>query len=344
MKKRKKILISTFNMYKGGSLSVYNSFKSVLSENTETHELGSTSFLSNRNVERKTLVEYPIKKFNFLYRILLEQLFVPFLAIMLRVTKIVMLGNFPTLFWFGSQNVFFHNVLYLRPLNWKHGVKFFLEVSFFRFAVRLKKPTMLVQTSSIGDDLYRIFGTKIKIRIVGTPMQIKSNAIEKKHKKKNEKISLFYPAYSYPHKNHELIFKHSSWFVENNITIYLTIPTLPKESENVDNSPFVCLGSISKNEVDNYYQSVDGLLFTSKDESLGLPLLEAVEFCLPVIACDLPYVNAAISNYYSFDPSDDAAFLSAIKRFCLDLQEDNLVMPTAHFSRSSSEFFKGLVE
>ena len=39
------------------------------------------------------------------------------------------------------------------------------------------------------------------------------------------------------------------------------------------------------------YKAADGLLFPSTIETIGLPLLEAATFGLPVLANELEYVN-----------------------------------------------------
>lgn len=45
------------------------------------------------------------------------------------------------------------------------------------------------------------------------------------------------------------------------------------------------------------YKAADGLLFPSTIEIIGLPLLEAAAFGLPVLANDLDYVKDVLKNY-----------------------------------------------
>ena len=50
-------------------------------------------------------------------------------------------------------------------------------------------------------------------------------------------------------------------------------------------------------ELLRYYKSSQCLLFPSYLETLGLPLLEATSFGLPVLTVDLPYAREVMQNY-----------------------------------------------
>ena len=52
------------------------------------------------------------------------------------------------------------------------------------------------------------------------------------------------------------------------------------------------------------YSELGYLIYPSLYESFGLPLIEAAQLDLVILASDLPYVNEIISSYYSFDPLD----------------------------------------
>ena len=58
-----------------------------------------------------------------------------------------------------------------------------------------------------------------------------------------------------------------------------------------------CIGSIPYEELLTYYKRCNGLLFPSKLESFGLPLVEAAIFGVPVIAADLPYAREVLEGY-----------------------------------------------
>src|SRR5690606_26762025 len=73
------------------------------------------------------------------------------------------------------------------------------------------------------------------------------------------------------------------------------------------------VGRISRNEVEEWYSGSDALLFTSERETLGLPLIEAMQFGLPVIAPRLPYAVELLGDAGCyFDEGDPASVAQAI--------------------------------
>lgn len=57
------------------------------------------------------------------------------------------------------------------------------------------------------------------------------------------------------------------------------------------------VGKIPYERVLEYYKSSDLMIFPSKLETLGLPLMEAKHFNLNILAIDLPYSREVIGNY-----------------------------------------------
>ena len=72
---------------------------------------------------------------------------------------------------------------------------------------------------------------------------------------------------------------------------------------------------MEKEEIAHMYASASCLLFPSKLESWGLPLSEAKEYSLPIIASDLEYAHETIGEYERvryFAPDDVDALFSAM--------------------------------
>ena len=57
------------------------------------------------------------------------------------------------------------------------------------------------------------------------------------------------------------------------------------------------VGKIPYGRVLEYYKSSDLMIFPSKLETLGLPLMEAKHFNLNILVIDLPYSREVIGNY-----------------------------------------------
>ena len=77
----------------------------------------------------------------------------------------------------------------------------------------------------------------------------------------------------------------------------------------------VNLGQVAMADIPGIYQSSSALIFPSKTESLGLPLIEATQFGLPVIAPELDYVRDVIQPAETFDPNSPVSIARAVRRF-----------------------------
>jgi len=128
----------------------------------------------------------------------------------------------------------------------------------------------------------------------------------------NDSLSLIYPAAYYPHKNHQLLSKiasNSNWPIEK------LLLTLEDRFNPVPNLPWVfCCGFLPSEKIVNFYSSVDALLYLSKEESYGFPLVEAMHVGLPIICPDLPYAHFLCGdNAIYFDPDSSDSLRSAVE-------------------------------
>jgi len=118
-----------------------------------------------------------------------------------------------------------------------------------------------------------------------------------------EGLRLFYPAASYPHKNHQILNKieHSElWPVSE---LVLTV------SKHLNPNPLItwiqCADKLQPEAVLEVYQNTDALLFLSLSESFGFPLVEAMWLGLPIICPDLPYARTLCGEQaIYFDPNN----------------------------------------
>lgn len=125
----------------------------------------------------------------------------------------------------------------------------------------------------------------------------------------------FYPAATWPHKNHEVIFRALSLLKSESRTIshvfftgtskahYAGLTKLAEQLHVNDQVHF--LGFVSSEELQSIYNVATAMIFPSKFEGFGLPILEAFHAGLPVLssnATTLPEVGCDGALY--FDPSD----------------------------------------
>ena len=79
-------------------------------------------------------------------------------------------------------------------------------------------------------------------------------------------------------------------------------------------SEIYCIGRVSRDEVFEIYKSVDALLFLSSNESLGMPILEAVKCNIPIICPYAEYTHhLGSSNCFFFHIDDPSSLERAIQ-------------------------------
>ena len=75
------------------------------------------------------------------------------------------------------------------------------------------------------------------------------------------------------------------------------------------------LGPRSHEDVLALYRSARALVFPSKGESFGLPLIEAAQAGLPILAGELDFVRDVCEPVQTFDPASAVSIARAVKRF-----------------------------
>jgi glycosyltransferase involved in cell wall biosynthesis len=63
------------------------------------------------------------------------------------------------------------------------------------------------------------------------------------------------------------------------------------------------------------YSQAQALIYPSRFESFGLPLIDANQAGLPVLAAELDYVRDVLDPTQSFDPESPDSIARAVKRY-----------------------------
>jgi glycosyltransferase involved in cell wall biosynthesis len=141
----------------------------------------------------------------------------------------------------------------------------------------------------------------------------------------------FYPAATWPHKNHEVIF-HALHYLKSNFGIVIDVyftgatikprPDLNRLARDLGISQQVhFVGFMTAEELQSVFLKATAMIYASKFEGFGLPILEAFYARLPVIssnASTLPEVAQDAVLY--FDP-DSPAELATLMKKILDAPE-----------------------
>jgi glycosyltransferase involved in cell wall biosynthesis len=136
----------------------------------------------------------------------------------------------------------------------------------------------------------------------------------------DSKLTLFYPASFYPHKNHQIIIDCILSY--NDISNY--IKSFIFTTRDIFNNSFIIeLGVLTPEQCYNLYKSSDALIFPSLMESYGLPLIEAMYMKLPIIVSDLDYARWLCEDQaIYFNPTDVGSLYNAIVELYNKKQEN----------------------
>ena len=211
--------------------------------------------------------------------------------------------------------VYYHQTLPLIKYPWKclnkQEYKLFLYAHFYKFFVNRwnKNAKYVVQLPYIKQLFCKKFKniTPERVQVIRPNLPfIDINSIVAKKIAENKKLFIF-PATAFEYKNHKIILdavellKKEESDIEDKIEIIFTVPSesmiAKKVCDKELNTIIKCIGSVPYEELLSYYKRCDGVLFPSKIESFGLPLVEAALFGVPIIAADLPYAKEVLERY-----------------------------------------------
>ncbi len=214
--------------------------------------------------------------------------------------------------------IYYHQSLPLYQYKWSFLKKderlLFFYKNIYPFFVRLflrKNTSVIVQTNFIKQAFIK------KFRFSDENVHVLFPDVEKICPNDVETVDLgqtffhfIYPASGASYKNHAIlcralgVIKKINYSIYKKIRIHFTISEsncpefVRKEISN--NEVVECIafdGTMPHDKLLQFYKSSQCLLFPSYLETLGLPLLEAAAFGLPVLTVDLPYAHEVLEKY-----------------------------------------------
>jgi len=155
---------------------------------------------------------------------------------------------------------------------------------------------------------------------------------------KEKGFEFLYVASGEPHKNHRQLME--AWcllakeglFPSLKLTLDRTqfaelcdwlVQKIEKHRLKVEN-----FGSLPHGQVKHLYEQASALIYPSTFESFGLPLIEARQAGLPVLAPELDYVRDVLDPEQTFDPESAVSIARAVKRF-MGIEEQPLPLQDA---------------
>ena len=191
----------------------------------------------------------------------------------------------------------------------------FFKFSLFRLIFKLflkKTDVVLVQSEEMATNIRQIINYDIDVHVIdvrsdffGWPRFLRTK--KQNLNENSENFELIYPSAFYPHKNHYLL---GLIKLAKTTKIILTID---KKDLTSNKNLIKCIGRVTREEIYELYKKVDALLFLSSNESLGMPIIEAVKCNLPVICPRAEYTKELGSdNCFFFDIDDPSSLEQAI--------------------------------
>ena len=207
-------------------------------------------------------------------------------------------------------------------------IRMAIERSWFRFGIR-NCDEIWVQTESMADALNVSYPGSV-VKVMPFVDDVLISALDKIQISLDSKLDdysglcFFYPADAVGHKNHDNLLQ--AWRI---LALAGKFPGLrltlqPREFERVMAQAKVKqsslkavknLGPLSRGAVFEEYSKCSALIFASKAETFGLPMLEATALGVPVIAAEKDFVRDVCMPIQTFDPASPRSIARAVERF-----------------------------
>lgn len=239
-----------------------------------------------------------------------------------------------------QQNRIYFGQVSLKTFDWRTRIRLRLEQCISRlFRHRIK--CYYVQTPSMARSLQSWYGVgPVDIRILSFALPGKpSDTID------SVRWDFVYLADGEAHKNHRCLVEAWKLLARDGIkpSLALTLSnrdaaliTWIKDQVGMHDLRITNLGHLLHSNALALYYNSRALIFPSLSESFGLPLIEAREVGLPILAGELDFVRDVCVPIHSFDPGSPVSIARAVKRF---LGQDVPPMRVA----SASEFLHDLM-
>jgi glycosyltransferase involved in cell wall biosynthesis len=213
----------------------------------------------------------------------------------------------------------------LKGFSWKQGLRIRMERYWFRHAAR-NAQHFLVQTESMKLALDAL-GLQHQTRVL--PFAPADTLMPPVVPRASDtpQYDFCYVATGEQHKNHRLLIEAWILLAKAGRTPSLCLTVCPERdrvlAEWIDdrvrthNLQVTNRGNLSRDEVHALYDSSRALVFPSRYESFGLPLLEARGHGLKLVTPELDYVRDVVTPDETFDVSSARSLARAVER-CLD--------------------------
>lgn len=290
----KTILINASAAKTGGAETIIRTFVDVLGSFPEHRYviISPISFCkTNPNMKFVRI------KTSGVFTVLFSTIGIFIFQLLYRPYKIISFNNLNSIFTPKKGITYFHQPKALNPKYRSLKIK-----TYDYFITHFLKSNKFILQSSYTKNLFQ---KKYKISrdnlITCWPgFTIPSNIVfnkgpKLKHNDNYNRIGVFPVNYTAEHKNIKLLVELTCFFRDNNISII----TLLENGNYIikENDVFQNIGAVSRLELYYLYSIADFLIFTSYDETVGLPIFEFLQFGKPAFIFNAQYAQSFIKQF-----------------------------------------------
>jgi glycosyltransferase involved in cell wall biosynthesis len=253
-------------------------------------------------------------------------------------------GNLPPLFRLRGTVVVFIQNRYLvdsgnlREFSLKTRLKIRLEKLWLALCLK-NVDEILVQSPSMKNLLGKMVnGTPVKV----IPFIVHADGYSRNCAQSTgleaREFDFLYIASGEPHKNHRKLILAWCRLASENLypTLLLTLDQVEcfdlcdwiRQKTEQHQLKVTNIGNLSSDEVGKLYTRARALIYPSTLESFGIPLIEASQAGLAVVASELDFVRDVLDPVETFDPDSSVSIARAVKRY-LKLPEQALPLQDA---------------
>lgn len=227
----------------------------------------------------------------------------------------------------NNISVFVQNRLYINKFSLVgYGLKTSLRLTCERFIFKRFSPKVteyIVQSNSMKEELLAWFGRENKPMVSVFPFLPVTSVGLTKQETLNKYYDFIYVADASEHKNHHNLLQAWKKLALNGHfpSLALTLHANSKLIAIIDelNESYGCsiinLGFVSRQKISEAYIHSRALIYPSLVESFGMPLIEAQQFGLPIIASELDYVRDVVKPIQTFNPHSNTSIYLSVLRF-----------------------------
>lgn len=323
--KSKVQIIEASNIYFGGGYILLK----LLIDKLEEHKIDTIVFLKHKDVYSR----FSQGNYNYVSFIKTTAA-ATFLRYFLRRSNVLFFCNLPPFTRQRKSLLYFHNPLFSSRPNLK---SFFIPGHFKYYLYYYWLKAFSGNVDVVGCQTYTIKEDLKRSGIDATLLPFFEDVMPKNA---TVKYDFCYVSTVSPHKNHRNLFEAVKILTRKfDFTIAVTIRQLDQNKEllniisninaNLGKEVIINFGRLNREEVMELYSQSRAIVFPSLMETFGLPLIEAIQCNLKILASDKPFTHAVIKNAIVFDPCDPVSIAREMQNFLegnyKDLQQDLLI-------------------